>query len=138
MNYDGNLEEIEEIIRRLRVLNESVPIVVEGENDVDALRLLGVEGKILTVHSGKGIVDFCDMIASRYKEIVVLTDWDRNGGKLSNALEQNLGGRTKCIMEFREMFAKNMMVRDIESIPAYIKHVKMKIEGGKRQPNKKI
>jgi len=138
MRYEESLEEIEEVVRRLKVLNESVPIVVEGEKDVDALRSLGMEGKILTLHSGKKIVDFCDMIASEYAEIVVLTDWDRKGGKLSNALEQNLGGRTRCIMEFREMLARNTMVRDIESIPAYIKHVKIRIEKGSRQSGQKI
>ena len=128
MDYEESLDIIEEIIRRLKVMNESVPIIVEGEKDVDALRRLGMEGEILMVHSGKKLVDFCDMVASKYSEVIVLTDWDRKGGKLSNTIEQNLGGRTKCIMEFRALFSKNMMARDIESIPAYIKHVKIKIE----------
>ncbi len=131
MNYEESLKEIDESIRQLGVLNESVPIIVEGEKDVDALRRLGIEGKILTLHSGKKIVDFCDMVASEYDEVIILTDWDRKGGRLSSAVEQNLRGRTKCIMEFRTMLAKNMMVRDIESIPSYIRHMKTRIEKGK-------
>lgn len=53
MNYEESLNIIEEIMRKLRVMNESVPIIVEGEKDVDALRSLGMEGEILTIHSGK-------------------------------------------------------------------------------------
>ncbi len=131
MKIEENLEEIEEIVRQLKAMNESVPIVVEGEKDVDALRSLGMKGEILTLHSGKGIVDFCDMIASEYVEIIILTDWDKKGGRLSSAIEQNLEGRTKCILDFRAMLARSMSVRDIESIPSYIKHVKIKIEKGK-------
>lgn len=131
MNYEESLKEIEETINHLKVLNESIPIIVEGEKDVDALRRLGIKGKILTIHSGKKIVDFCDMIASEYDKVVILTDWDKKGGRLSNAIEQNLGGRTKCMTEFRALFAKNMMVRDIESIPSYIKHTRIRMEKGK-------
>ncbi|MEA2054510.1 MAG: toprim domain-containing protein [Candidatus Thermoplasmatota archaeon] len=131
MNYEESLKEIEETINHLKVLNESIPIIVEGEKDVDALRRLGIKGKILTIHSGKKIVDFCDMIASEYDKVVILTDWDKKGGRLSNAIEQNLGGRTKCMTEFRALFAKNMMVRDIESIPSYIKHIRIRMEKGK-------
>ena len=133
MDYEESLDTIKEIIRRLRAMNKSVPIIVEGEKDVDALRSLGMEGKILTVNSGKKLVDFCDMVASQHSEVIILTDWDKKGGRLSNIIEQNLGGRTKCIMEFRAMFAKNMMVRNVESMPSYIKHVKIRIERGKHE-----
>ncbi len=133
MNYEESLDIIEEIMRKLRVMNESVPIIVEGEKDVDALRRLGMEGEILTIHSGKKLVNFCDMVASQHSEVIVLTDWDKKGGRLSNIIEQNLGGRTKCITEFRAMFAKNMMVRNVESMPSYIKHVKIRIEKGKHE-----
>ena len=130
MDYKEGLDEVREIISRLRSLNEQIPILVEGEKDVAALRLLGASGVILTVHSGRPLVDVCDRIAASYEKIIVLTDWDKKGGRLSRAIEKNLSGRTRCITEFRGQLAKNSMVKDIEGLPSYLDSMQRKIDGG--------
>ena len=132
MDYKEGLDEVRDIIARVRSLNERIPILVEGEKDVAALRRLGVTGVILTVHAGRPLVDVCDRIANTYSEVIVLTDWDKKGGRLCRAIEKNLSGRTRCITEFRGQLAKNSMVKDIEGLPSYLDSMQQKIDGNER------
>lgn len=132
MDYKEGLDAVKDIIAQLRSLNKETPIVVEGEKDVAALRRLGVTGKILTVHAGRPLVDVCDRIATAYDEIIVLTDWDKRGGRLSRAIEKNLAGRTRCLTEFRGLLAQNSMVKDIEGLPSYLNSMQHKIDGGEQ------
>jgi len=67
-----------------------VPIIVEGPNDVRALRKLGMAGPILCVKSRRlGLVDFLDSI-STHSEIIILTDFDREGRALAWRLRRDL------------------------------------------------
>ena len=67
-----------------------VPIIVEGPNDVRALRRLGITGPILCVKSRRlGLVDFLDSI-STHSEVVILTDFDREGRALAWRLRRDL------------------------------------------------
>ncbi len=130
MDYREGLEAVKDIIAEIRRLNEKVPILVEGEKDVAALRRLDVTGEVLTVHAGRPLVDVCDSIAATYDEVIVLTDWDRKGGRLSRAIEKNLSGRTRCITMFRGLLAGHTMVKDIEGLPSYLDSMQRKIDGG--------
>ncbi len=132
MDYKECLEEVEKAIQQVRDLNEKIPIIVEGEKDVEALRLLGMKGIIIPLHSGKELANFCDSLALKYKEIILLTDWDRKGWKLTKAIERNLSGRTKCITDFRLIFAKNMGVKSTEGIPSYLEKLKKRLNRNKR------
>lgn len=53
-----------------------------------ALHALGITGTILTVYRGKEIANMCDDIASRYREIILLTDWDSEGWYLFRRIEK--------------------------------------------------
>ncbi len=128
MDCKNAIEHIEKAIEEIKQRNKEIPIIVEGEKDVEALHNLGIDGEILTVHCGEEIANFCDIIASRYKEIIILTDWDKNGWQLCRKIEENLKGRTKCFTEYRLIFAQYSMVKDIEGMPSFIKNLKRKIE----------
>jgi 5S rRNA maturation endonuclease (ribonuclease M5) len=84
------LEKIEEALNELRSLNHSTPIIVEGEADVKALRALGVEGPVIQINKGQSLFNFCEDIARKYREVVILTDWDRKGGHLCKVLKEDL------------------------------------------------
>lgn len=120
MNYEESLEEIKKSILELQEENRSIPIIVEGEKDIDALHKLDINGIIITVNSGLSIIDFCDKIASMYKEVIILTDWDRKGGFLCHMIIRNLEGRVLCNTHYREVFAKNSMIRTVEGLPSWI------------------
>ena len=67
-----------------------VPVIVEGPNDVKTLRKLGITGPIFCAKSRRlGLVDFLDSIAT-YSEVIVLTDFDKEGRALAWRLRRDL------------------------------------------------
>ena len=139
MDYKKSLEDLEKALSELRDENEIIPIIVEGDKDIEALRKLDLNGEIISVNIGSSLTDFCDKIASRYKEIIILTDWDRRGGYLCHTIRKNLEGRVNCNLHYREIFAKNSMIRTIEGLPSWIDTMKAKVNNEfKRNFNKKL
>jgi 5S rRNA maturation endonuclease (ribonuclease M5) len=126
MDVKRSIEDLERIISDLIEENKRVPIIVEGDKDVEALRRLGVSGTIIIVNRGVNLTVFSDNIARKYREVIILTDWDRKGGFLCHTIKRNLEGRVSCNTYFREFFAKNSVVRTIEGLPSWIKTVKEK------------
>jgi 5S rRNA maturation endonuclease (ribonuclease M5) len=120
MDYKRSLEELEKTILELQEENKTVPIIVEGEKDTEALRKLGINGVVISVNKGISLIDFCDKIAQKYKHVILLTDWDRRGGYLCHTIKRNLEGRVDCNIHYREVFAKNSMIRTIEGLPSWI------------------
>ena len=126
MDYEKSLEEIEKTLQELREENKTVPIIVEGNKDIEALRKLGIAGEIIGFNQGLSIPDFCDMIAKRYNHIILLTDWDRKGGYLCSTIKKNLESRVECNTKYREIFAINSMIRTVEGLPSWIDTIKKK------------
>ena len=126
MDVKRSIEDLELVISYLIEENKRVPIIVEGEKDAEALRRLGIVGKIIVINRGISLIVFSDNIARKYSEVIILTDWDRKGGFLCHTIKKNLEGRVYCNTYFREFFAKNSMVRTIEGLPSWLKTVKEK------------
>ncbi len=120
MDYDSSIDEVLKVIGELIEENKEIPILVEGEKDIKALKKLNVKGKIIKINNGKTLIDFCDIIAKKYNEIIILTDWDRKGGFLRKRIQENLKGRVKCIIRYRKAFSKNTMIKTVEGLPSYI------------------
>jgi 5S rRNA maturation endonuclease (ribonuclease M5) len=127
MDYKKNFQELEKGLFELIEENKKVPIVVEGDKDVFSLRKLGIIGEIITVNSGLSIIDFCDKIANKYKEIILLTDWDRKGGYICHTIERNLEGRVKCNLYYRELFATKVMTKTVEGLYSWFTSIEQKI-----------
>ena len=89
-------------LQELSAVNESVPIIVEGFHDVQALRALGIRGDIVKVHSGRSIQQFCEDYSSAYDEAVILTDWDSRGNQLFTLLTRFLEADWERYNHFRE------------------------------------
>ncbi len=131
MDYEASLKKIENAIEELKELNKTIPIIVEGPKDVEALHSMGIDGEIITIYKGMEIANFCDFIAANYKEIIILTDWDKQGWRLCKKLVKNLKGRTKCNTDFHKLFAENTIVKDIEGMPSSIERMKEKLGNSK-------
>ncbi len=127
MDYEKSLEDLEEALFDLREENETVPIIVEGDKDIEALRKLDITGEIIRFNVGLSIPDFCDMISQKYKNIILLTDWDRKGGFLCSTIKKNLEGLVGCNTKYREIFAKRSMIRTLEGLPSWIETLRKKI-----------
>jgi len=100
-----------------------VPVIVEGPNDVKALRKLGITGPIFCAKSRRlGLVDFLDSIAT-HSEVIVLTDFDKEGRALAWRLRRDLSQmRVKVNVEIWKQLkalARSEMV-GIENLGKYL------------------
>jgi 2,5-diamino-6-(ribosylamino)-4(3H)-pyrimidinone 5'-phosphate reductase len=127
MNYEQTLEELEEELTELREENITVPIIVEGEKDIAALRKLEVSGEIIRFNKGRSVPDFCDIIAQNHKQIILLTDWDWRGTRLCYSIKKHLENRVHCNLKHREVLAKRCSCRTVEGVPSWIETLKNKI-----------
>jgi 5S rRNA maturation endonuclease (ribonuclease M5) len=122
-------EELEELLTELREENKTIPIIVEGEKDITALRKLELTGEIVRFNTGQSIPDFCDTIAQKHRKIILLTDWDWRGGRLGSTIKKHLENRVECNMRYRQMFAQHCMCRTVEGIPSWLQTLQKKIQG---------
>jgi len=127
MDYKESLEELEKLLSELQEKNNSIPIIVEGDKDVAALRKLEFKGTILSINTGKPLADFCDRIAEQYKDIIILTDWDFRGGRLCHTIRKNLEGRVNCDIRYRGLLVRHAMIRTVEGLPSWIETMKKKL-----------
>jgi len=133
MDFNKSIEDIFKILDELREENKSVPIIVEGEKDKQALKNLNIKNKIIILNKGISLIDFCDIISKKYDKIIILTDWDRKGGFLKRRILENLKGRVKCNLKYREFFAKNTVVKTVEGLPHLIDTLINKNVNGKER-----
>lgn len=112
-------ERLREVLEALAEINKSIPVIVEGKNDVNALRKLGLSGQVITLHRGATIYDFCEEIAEKFPRVVLLTDWDEKGEILYSSLSDYLRGHIEDFSAVRGMLKMLCQkdVRDIEGIP---------------------
>ena len=123
------LEELEELLSELREENKTVPIIVEGDKDINALRKLEMTGEIIRFNTGQSISDFCDSIAQQYRKIILLTDWDWRGGRLGSTIKKHLENRVDCNVRYRQVFALHCACRTMEGIPSWLLTLRKKIQG---------
>jgi len=129
MDSTQALEELEEALADLREENRTTPIIVEGEKDIAALRALKVTGEIIRFNKGQSVSDFCDTIAQKHRRVILLTDWDRRGGRLCLQLKKNLENRVDIDVSYRRVFAKRGPCRTVEGMPSWLTTLRKKVEG---------
>ena len=105
--------------------SKGVPIVVEGQKDVDALRQLDITGKIVSSKtSGKSFLDMLTEIENmRVREVILLLDFDRRGVEWTHRLKQHLE-KTRIkpnLAYWNELYGLvGRDLKDIEGLPAFI------------------
>lgn len=134
MDDEQKLQELEETLVELREENTTVPIIVEGDKDIAALRRLEMTGEIIRFNKGQSVSNFCDTIAQKYQKIILLTDWDWRGGRLGSSIKKNLENRVECNMSYRQMFAHRCTCRTVEGIPSWLATLRRKIKISENHP----
>lgn len=105
----GSLSEFLELWSRLRAdsLEPATAVVVEGERDRRSLRRLGLAGPIVLVHRGDSLATTANRLARECRHVIVLTDWDTEGGHLAHRLQEFLGAeRLRLDLEYRRRLAR--------------------------------
>ncbi len=128
MINQADLERAERLrvaFQALYEVNKRIPIIVEGRNDVSALRKIGLVGEIITLHGGRGIYEFCEDIAERYHRVILLMDWDNKGEHLYKSVSSHLGGIWEEFSPFREIIKVLCQkdIKDIEGIPLLLERL---------------
>jgi len=130
------LKEREEKIQQVLacLIEESsrgILIIVEGRNDVETLRELGVEGEIISAKTGGRTTQdvICELEESGAKEVIMLLDFDRPGREWTRVLKQRL---EKTRIKPNLTFWNDLMrfagreVKDVEGLASYIQTLKKK------------
>jgi len=111
------LEQVEELLDELKEYSSGgVPILVEGADDERALRKLDVKEKIFRISSGsKTLLNFLESLTG-FEQIIILTDFDRAGDKLSEFCAEHLRRLgVEPITEIREKL-KALLRKDVKDI----------------------
>jgi len=118
---------LREVLAALYEVNKRFPVIVEGKKDAFALKKLGLEGDIITLHSGKNLYDFCEDIMERFSRVVILLDWDTKGENLYKAISHNLVGHWEEFSVFRDLIKILCQkdIKDVEGIPKLL----LRLEG---------
>jgi 5S rRNA maturation endonuclease (ribonuclease M5) len=138
-NLSTYLKEKEEKILRVleRLAEESAkgtPIVVEGKKDIESLRALAVEGKIISAKTGgKSLLDVISEVEkSGVREIILLLDFDRRGKEWTKRIRQQLEKariRSNVKFWYELLILVGREVKDVEGLTAYMETLKKKTYG---------
>jgi 5S rRNA maturation endonuclease (ribonuclease M5) len=82
-------------------------VVVEGDRDRTSLRRLGLPGSIVTIHRGRAIAGTAHDLVGGSRRVIVLTDWDFEGGHLARRLREFLEAERLVLdLEYRRRLAR--------------------------------
>lgn len=123
MDDEERFDRLLDVLVDLRETNETVPVVVEGQRDVTALRLLGLKGRIVTLHRGDPLFLVAEALGAQAQEVVLLTDWDTKGQALFESLRVSLAANgVRVNGAFRDDLRHwiRPTLNDVESLASYV------------------
>ncbi len=119
----GDRQRLEDLEAWVAALCESAaPLLVEGTNDREALRAIGITNRIEVINRGVPLVDLAESLGVDGTTWVILTDRDRKGGGLARQLEVLLraSGAAADHRWRRDLF-RTARVREIEELLPYLR-----------------
>ena len=123
--YD--LEALEELLAALiEASGQGAVTIVEGRRDELALRALGLVGPVIMA-SRRSALDLAEDAARNYREIILLTDWDRKGDEMARIIEQHLrsvGSRPDGEIRSRIKKLVRKEIKDVESLHHYVERMR--------------
>lgn len=132
-----HLKEKEEKIQQVLecIVQESAkgtPIIVEGKKDIETLRMLGVQGEIVSAKTGgrSRIEVISEIEKKQSREVVLLLDFDRRGREWTTILKQHLEKtEIKPNLDFWNDLKRlvGRELKDIEGLAAYMQTLKKRI-----------
>jgi len=136
MRLKEELEGVIDLLEKIKKEDKNIPVIVEGRKDMKALRSLGIERKIIKIKKGKSIFRIIEKLRKDHDKVIILTDWDSSGGKLCYKIKKACKSNDiKYDIEYRKQMIKFLKkeVKDVESIPTFIKRAKRELSPRKRK-----
>ncbi len=122
----------EQISALLEASHKGAAIIVEGMRDERALRALGVSGPVIMASRRPALL-LAEDAARRYREIVVLTDWDLKGDEMAVKIDQYLRmAGIRPDMDIRSRLKKLVKkeIKDVESLSLYVERMREQWQSG--------
>jgi 5S rRNA maturation endonuclease (ribonuclease M5) len=114
-------QEIQDLKNFVKSLNSKADsaVIVEGKRDSEALKSIGVSGKILEFHRFRGLSKFVDSVSD--SNLIILLDGDRKGRYLTSKIVQQLERRTRIDLSFKRKLISitKGKIRFIEDLSYY-------------------
>jgi 2,5-diamino-6-(ribosylamino)-4(3H)-pyrimidinone 5'-phosphate reductase len=126
-------EKIAQLLERLAAeATKNTLIVVEGQNDIEALKELAVQGNTMSVKTaGRSFLDILTEIEEQnISEVILLLDFDRRGREWTKRLKQRLEEkRIRVNINFWNKLHALVGhdIKDVEGLPTYLKTLKKRI-----------
>ena len=124
------LERMTGLLEELDEASLTIPIIVEGRKDKEALRDLGIKGRIIILNDGHSVLGTCEELAKTDTIAMILTDWDRRGGQLARSLMDSLEA---CDMKHETDFRAKMSyltkkeIKDVEGLPGFMRRLRQTV-----------
>ena len=114
-----DLSRVQDFVKSINSRHDSI-IVVEGKRDEDALKKIGIAGRICQFHNFKGLIKFADSMP-KYKNLILLLDSDRKGRYLTKRIIAQLQHRMTIDLSFRKELTviTKGRVRNVEDLLMY-------------------
>ena len=113
--------------------NQDSPVVVEGHSDTLALRSLGYHGEVIELNDGKSVLSTVEKLAEKLGTsgiFVIMTDWDRTGGRLAKQLKE-YGESSDLVPDLRIRRDLSLLcskdINCIEELPTMIKSLRKQL-----------
>jgi 5S rRNA maturation endonuclease (ribonuclease M5) len=127
------LGKLQKLVARIQQeAEEGRAIIVEGLRDREALRMMGISGNIFCVQSSRmNTVGFAEEL-DNMKEVIILTDFDRQGVYLAKRLariliSQKVHANLVFWRELRRLAKSD--IRSIEELPKYYQRLQYEERG---------
>ena len=105
-------------------MNIQVPVLVEGNHDVEALREIGFKGHIIKINRGLSLDIFAEKIARNFSDVIILMDFDRKGKSIKERLVILLKSYGCNINgDLWDFIMKNYNIKSVEDIPWLVRKV---------------
>ena len=132
MDECERLEELQSIVDELteRAAQGAV-ILVEGRRDIDSLKALGIDGRIIMT-SQKQLFNLAESVSHESDDIIILTDWDERGDEVArNAGIFLLANDARPDGELRKKLSSlsRKEIKDVESLHGYIERLRQICQG---------
>ncbi len=120
MSSRDNLENLVKSLNYIKEENKDIPIIVEGKNDIRALRRMGFSGEIIQLPRNLSLENFCRLLSQKYGEVILLMDWDGKGRRNISVLTKYLRhyGVTVNIDFWKLCFSLASRMSNVEGLPA--------------------
>lgn len=125
------LERLERIIAELTERSRSEVIIVEGSRDIQAMKVLGIDGMVRAAHTGNSIMNLCESLSAKHDRFIILTDWDRKGGQFAHLLRKGLkscGAKYDDTIRAQIARLSKKEIKDVEGLPTYLENLRKSVE----------